>query len=67
MIEVSDRESAISLELVTDRRGVSILYVYRDGVFLSQATGRIETLKYFAATEYPGAKLHELKLGEAAA
>jgi hypothetical protein len=50
----------VKLELVANADGTSaVLYVYRDGTHWTTATGRLNTLREFAARYYPGAQLNE--------
>jgi hypothetical protein len=49
-----------SLDLITSSDGSkAILYVYRNRECVKAAIGRLETLRAFAASEYPAAKLRE--------
>jgi hypothetical protein len=53
-----------SLELISYvAAGGSVLYVYRDGKHWTTATGRLNSLREFAARYYPGAQLNERTLG----
>jgi hypothetical protein len=60
----AERGEEISLVIVSNPDDESearqaILYVWRNGKHFSTATGRLETLRQFAARHYPDAQLNE--------
>jgi hypothetical protein len=60
MISRAELDPVCSLELITSSDGSkAILYIYRGRECVKSVIGRLETLREFAAAEYPGAKLRE--------